>query len=971
MLEKSKYSDYSRNFSQHHWTEKELHDLWTLSLEERKLTQRKNDNSQLVYALKMRYFDIYGCFPIGKQDIPEVVTAMVAAQFSTNPEKLEAYPWHSRSAQIHNNEIRTYYGFRTTSDADWQKVHAFIENSLWVQGLPIALIYNDVYRFFKNEKLEPPAHQEFARKINTICTQLENKLFQECIEHINTKIAAQLQNLIEIQENTEAPLSFIRTPAGKTAHPTITEELQKLEYLRPVLSLNFFSTIPRRILKKYHDLVMISSPYDLRAMTPLKSQAILACFCAYKGAQILDHLAEVFIKRFRKIQKIAEEKAKEDLWKWYQTTDKNKLLDDMVDISLKYPDGIIKEKIYTGVGGEEKLRQSQIKRKSSKQICQEFEYKHLRSLYIHHHRHDFLAILKVMQFKSASLSELCLAIDAILNNTELSLKGIVSKKIQKIVDSDRMYAEIAVLRVLQKELKCKNVWIKSTFKYTDPEKDLPQDFWEKKQAYCQMLNLPEDGKIKIPQLKAEMVEAIKAFNDTIKMNPDVKIKKRTHKSGQTTARLCLTPYQAQQESPNIQALKNEIERLWPNNSLLDMLKEADLRVSLTQDLTKMTNKVTLDHKILQERLLLCLFAMGTNTELKKVCAGSTHTESDLWYVKKRFITPEGLRHILIKLTNSTLAIREEKIWGHEIDLFASDSTKFAVWPGNTMSEYHIRYQGNGVMAYWHTDKKALCISGQLRKCADSEVAAMLTGILHHGTKAKVKYHATDTHGQSFVAFAFAYLLGIELRPRIKSIGKLKLSMPDQHFPKSYYNNLEPVMGKAINWQPIEENYDNILRYLVALKLRTAEVDVLLKRFISENKKDPVCKAILEFGRAVFTVFSCNYLRIKEIRIEVEEALNVIENWNSGNNFIFFGRRGVISSNDPVEQEMSILALQLLQSSLVYINTLMIQQVLKRKNWTIQLTTEDKRALTALFFLHLNQYGIYILNMDERLNIDDV
>lgn len=971
MLEESSLSGYSRNFfAKQHWTPIELDRLWTLSTEEKGLIQRKEDKFRLAYALKMRYFDIYGCFPTGSQDIPQIVNRMVAAQLSLSPIKIRKYNWVTRLAQVHNNEIRNYYGFRKTNASDWEKIKTLIKRNLWVQGLPVAFIYNEVYRFLKKEKLDPPAHDEFARKINQICTEIEGKFFEKCSACIDADAIVHLRSLIQRENNEDAPLTFIRKPVGKVAHVTITEELKKLEHLKSILYLDFFDTVPRKVIKKYHDFVAIHSPSDLLAMDPEKSKILLACFCHYKGAQILDHLVEIFIRRFHKIQTLSETKAKEDLWKWYAETDKNKLLDDMVDISLEHPDGIIKDKIYTGVGGEEKLIQSKLTRKSSKQICQEFEYKHMNSFYVHHHRKDFLAILNVLKLHSSSKKPLCNAIDAILKNEPPPLKGVLSKSVQQMVETKPMYAELAVLEVLQKELKCKNVWVQNAFKHADPEKDLPQDFQEKKKSYCRMLGVPENGQEMVHKLKEAMVQDIKTFNDDFPANLDATIKKKTGKSDKVKYTLCLTPYVKQDEPQNIQALKNEVEWLWPNNSLLDILKEADLRIGLTQELINMVDKVTLDPKALQERLLLCLFAMGTNTDFKKVCAGSAHTEADLLYVKKRFITPEGVRHILVKLANSTLAIRDKKIWGNIISMFVSDSTKIAVWDGNPMSEYHIRYRGDGVMAYWHVDKKALCISGQLRRCGESEVVSMLTGLLHHGTEAQVKQHVTDTHGQSFVAFAFTYLLGIELRPRIKGIGKIKLRKPDYNLPKAYYENIESVMGKTINWQLILKHYDQIIRYLVAFKLRTAEPEVLFKRFIVENRNDSLYKAVVELGRAVYTgCFGCKYLMIKDFRIETEEASNVIENWHSGNHFIFFGKRGVISSNDIIEQEMSILALHLLQSSLVYINTLMIQRVLKGRKWKNRLTVEDKRALTALFFLHLNQYGTYTLNMDKRLKID--
>ena len=75
-------------------------------------------------------------------------------------------------------------------------------------------------------------------------------------------------------------------------------------------------------------------------------------------------------------------------------------------------------------------------------------------------------------------------------------------------------------------------------------------------------------------------------------------------------------------------------------------------------------------------------------------------------------------------------------------LISSDSTKVASWDENLMSEYYIRYKGNGIMAYWHVEKKALCISSQIRRCSDLAVSAMLVGILNHKTelwKNKEKY----------------------------------------------------------------------------------------------------------------------------------------------------------------------------------------------------------------------------------------
>jgi hypothetical protein len=96
---------------------------------------------------------------------------------------------------------------------------------------------------------------------------------------------------------------------------------------------------------------------------------------------------------------------------------------------------------------------------------------------------------------------------------------------------------------------------------------------------------------------------------------------------------------------------------------------------------------------------------------------------------------------------------------------------------------------------------------------------------------------------------------------------------------------------------------------------------------------------------------------------------VVENWNSANGFIFYGNSGEISTNRIEDQELSVLSLHLLQNCLVYINTLMIQQLLSQQKWYDLMTPEDFRALTPLIYSHVHPYGDFNLDMKERIPIE--
>ena len=64
------------------------------------------------------------------------------------------------------------------------------------------------------------------------------------------------------------------------------------------------------------------------------------------------------------------------------------------------------------------------------------------------------------------------------------------------------------------------------------------------------------------------------------------------------------------------------------------------------------------------------------------------------------------------------------------------------------------------------------------------------------------------------------------------------------------------------------------------------------------------QALAELGKAVKTIFLCKYLHSVELRQEINAGLNVVENWNSANSFIFYGKGGEIATNRLSDQEFS-------------------------------------------------------------------
>ena len=91
------------------------------------------------------------------------------------------------------------------------------------------------------------------------------------------------------------------------------------------------------------------------------------------------------------------------------------------------------------------------------------------------------------------------------------------------------------------------------------------------------------------------------------------------------------------------------------------------------------------------------------------------------------------------------------------------------------------------------------------------------------------------------------------------------------------------------------------------------------------------------------MFVAEYIASEELRREIHEGSQVVENWNSANTDLFYGSSGTLGGSDSEHQEVSMLFLHLLQSALVFINTLLVQSVLKDPAWQRKMTAADGEA----------------------------
>ena len=973
---------------------------WTLLPAAAVLVSGKRGPARLGCAVLLKCFQREGRFPQRPQDVPSTVVAHLAAQVGIPPEHWSAYAWDGRTIIYHRAEIRTFLGFREATIADQEALGTWLAAQVLPTTVRPDAILAAAYERLRDFRIEPPTPDRLARLVRSAlhtfehhwCTDVWHRLSPSTRTALDTLLAPELHEP-DGPGGDEASMAGgrvflheLRADAGRATLENLFREIAKLERIRAIaLPPDLFATIAPKVVQAYRNRAAVEAPYELRRHHDPLRMTLLAAFCHLRSRELTDTLVDLLLELIHRIGAKAERKVDkellEDLKRVHGTTG---MLYRVAEATLAQPTGVVQEVVFPVVS-EATLRDIVKEWKSTGPIYRYHVQTVMQRSYRSHYRRMLPRLLETLEFRSNNaMHQPLIRALALLKRylqsrlrtypvaEEVPLKGVVRDAWREaVLDTDaqgrtrinRIAYEMCVLQGLRDQLRCKELWVVGADRYRNPDDDVPRDFAGQRPTYYAALKLPSQAEDFVRQIQHAMRDELAILDRTLPHNPDVEILPKAK------GWIKLSPLAPQPEPTNLLALKAEIARRWPMTSWLDVLKETDVRVGLTQCFRSPTAWERLDRTTLQYRLLLTLYGLGTGAGLKRVHMGNPAVAyKDLLYIQQRFITRDALRQASAEVVNRLFQLRWPQIWGEGTTACASDSRHFQAWDQNLMTQWHARYGKPGVMIYWHVERKAACIYSQLKTCSSSEVAAMIDGVLRHCTTMEVERQYVDSHGQSTVAFAFCRLLGFQLLPRLKAIHKQRLYRPEAGYPEAY-PHLQPVLRRPIHWDRITPAYDNMVKYTTALRLGTAETEAILRRFTRENVQHPTYKALVELGKACRTIFLCRYLRLPTLRREIHEGLNVVENWNSANDFILFGNGGDLATNRHDAQEVMMLALHLLQNTLVYINTLMIQRVLSETAWATRLTPEDFRALTPLMYGHISPYGTFELDMKRRLDLE--
>ena len=970
----------------------ELVDHFTLAPAELGLLRSKAGATRLGFGVLLKFVQWRGRFPAGRGELPENAISHVARQVGVAESEIARYDFDGRQIKAHRAEIRREVGLRECSVRDAEQMTAWLIEQVCERERHPDAVRDELLARCRTVGVEPPARTRVERIVGSALRRAEDALFARVSSRPGPEVMARVETLIgaaddDDLEDADAMSVFaaIRADPGGLSLNTMLVEVEKLLAVRAVgLPAGMFADVAPKILAAWRARAAAEAPSHLRAH-PAPTRVTLVCALLWaREREITDTLVDLLISTVHRINARAEKKIVEEFIKDFErVTGKERMLFRIAEAAIEHPGEAVREVIYPVAGGEQTLQRLVAEYRSSGSTYRRHKQKVLKASYTSHYRRGLIALLGVLEFRSSNTTHrpVIEALAFVKRHAgrggrfypvgeDIAIKGVVREDWRELVlqtDSRgrervvRGAYEIAVFEALRERLRCKEIWVQGADRWRNPDEDLPADFESRRAEHYAALSQPLDPATFIDDLRREMQDGLAALNTALPNLGWLEIAAR--KSGA----IRLTPLDALPEPRNLRRLKAAILKRWGNVQLIDMLKEAVLRTGCLSALSSIGVREAIDRQVLEERLILLIYAYGTNTGIRSVAAGEhRHSEDDLRYARRRYLALDSAREVARALANATFAARQCEIWGESSTAVASDSTHMPAFDQNIFTEWHSRYRGRGVLIYWHVEEGSMAVHSQLIKCSASEVAAMVEGAMRHGTEMSLEGNYVDSHGQSEIGFGITRLLGFKLLARIKRINHARLYLPGRDH-RALYPLLEPALLRPIRWDHIEQEYDQMMKHATAIRVGTASTEAILRRF-TRNATHPTYRAMLEVGRAEKTIFLANYLRDRDLQQDTEGGLNVVEHWNGANDIICYGKRGEFATNQRDEQELIVICLHILQAALVYINTLMIQDLLADPEWASILTDEDLRGLTPLFWLHLLPYGEIKLNMSRRLQL---
>jgi len=282
---------------------------------------------------------------------------------------------------------------------------------------------------------------------------------------------------------------------------------------------------------------------------------------------------------------------------------------------------------------------------------------------------------------------------------------------------------------------------------------------------------------------------------------------------------------------------------------------------------------------------------------------------------------------------------------------------------NLMAEYHIRYGNYGGLGYYHVSDLYIALYSNFIPCGVYEGNYIFDALIANESEVKPNKVHGDTGVQSEVIFGVAFLLAIQLMPRIRNFKHLRYYKATKG---DNYNNIDELFtDENIDWNLIKRHYYDMLRLIMSIRAGRIKASTILRKLNSKSRKNKLYFAFRELGRVVRTIFLLNYINDVDLRRVIHAATCKSEEFNDFIKWIRFGGGGIIADNMRYNQRKIIKYGQLIANIVmlhVVANTTKVINNLRIGD--IEIGNDILEHLSPFRTDHINRLGIFQLDIDK-------
>lgn len=832
-------------------------------------------------------------------------------------------------------------------------------------------IFREIVHFLQHRRIVLPGYTVLQQHIISRALVLErNSLEQLLSKYLSRQEVSLLHALLEKEDKGPAadqpfyPLTYLQQEPANFNCQTMRRQLERKAMLEPIyqIAVRVLPTLglSNENIHYYASLADYYTIYKLKRFQRNIIHLYLLCFAFSRWQQINDILIEAFYYHVRDFTESAKAYAKDQVIRYHLAANEqlNKVPQVLgmftdPDINDETPFGEIRQQVFDIIDWDDiNLVSQYIERYKLDDKALEWSYYDLnkrklgytmRYLFARLHfesnmpNSPFIQAIQFMQEVFLSGKRLWQM------DRELLPIQVIPKRIRKYFYESNQLNEIRyevwVYQTLTHRLASGDIFVPDSGQYRSFDQDLiPSEQWRNKNDLLRKLDFPrllqpidqllEEWEVAIEELYQRVNRRIRQKDDQ-----DIKVTERGNK-----LKWQLT-YKEDEEN------NHQVYRQFTPVHITSLLPLVNQHTGFLAAFTHLLPR-NVRKKSDPQYLLASIMALATNHGLKRMAEISDLNYHELVGTTNNYLRVETLREANDQIVNATAQLPMYEHFHIQPDTLhsSSDGQKYETQFETINSRYSSKYFGlsKGVTSYTMVANH-IPVNAKIIGANEHESHHVFDLLFNNSSDLQPQVHSTDTHGTNQVNFAILDLFGYQFAPRYKQISSRAKMVYSFRNPIYYEDELlKPV--RKINQSLLHDEWDNIQRIMASLALKNTTQSTIIRKLSAYSRTNKTKQALWEYDNIVRTEYILRYLNSRQLRRNVQKALNRGESYHNLRKYIAYVNQGKFRVHSVQEQQVWSECTRLVANCMVYYNTYLLTELLHQQQSQLENVAHRETAI---------------------------